>query len=280
MKILCIIASMIAVIKSSTWTCIDIQEKPLESGVTWLTQNCSLNATEQPLLTVNVLTVDLSNPNVRVVAGVANPTKSVEPLTTMAAQDLNFIAGINGGYFWRVDITNFWFDNVCWLKTREEAWGPVSSDHVNNGVGDGLIKIDGIVHSNNCNCTGFSRPAVLSIDGENTDIDVLHRGETVAENIQNAIGAGPNLVSYDPLTKSSYIDIPADDDNSNDHEWAAKTAVGVKFDTATGKATHIMLLTTDGNDGCNYELSCGLDMQGVASLLKDQYGAHVALSMD
>ena len=281
MKIQIIIASLIAGVIQSAWTCIDIQEKPIESGVTWLTQNCSLNSTAQPLLTVNVLTVDLSNPNVRVVPGVANPKKSVEPITDMAAQDPNFIAGINGGYFWRVDITKFWFDNVCWLKTREEAQSPVSSDHVNNGVGDGLIKIDGIVHSNNCNCTGFSRPAVLSIDGENTNIEVLHRGETVAENIQNAIGAGPNLVSYDPITKSSYIDIPADDDNVNDLDWAAKSAVGVKFDTATGKATHIMLLTTDGNDGCKYnDISCGLDMKSVASLLKDQYGAHIALSMD
>jgi len=80
-----------------------------------------------------------------------------------------------------VDITDFWFDNVCWLKTREEAESPVSKEHVNFGVGDGLIKIDGVLHSNNCNCTGFSRPAVLSIDGENTIIEVLHRGETVSD---------------------------------------------------------------------------------------------------
>lgn len=149
-----------------------------------------------------------------------------------------------------MDITDFWFDNVCWLKTREEANSPASKEHVNFGVGDGLIKIDGVLHSNNCNCTGFSRPAVLSIDGGYTIIEVLHRGETVTDDKLNAIGAGPNLVSYDPITKSGFVDIPADDDNINDIEWAANTAVGVKYDTETGNATHIMFLTTDGSDGC------------------------------
>lgn len=91
--------------------------------------------------------------------------------------------GINGGYFWRVDVTSYWIDDVCWFKSREEALAPVSKDNVNNGIGDGLIKIDGIVYSNNCNCRGFSRPAVMSFDGADSNIWTLHRGETAGDEV-------------------------------------------------------------------------------------------------
>jgi len=43
---------------------------------------------------------------------------------------------------------------------------PVSKDNANNGIGDGLIKVDGVVYSNNCNSIGYSRPAVMSFDGD------------------------------------------------------------------------------------------------------------------
>lgn len=247
----------------NNWRCIDLHSKELHPGVQWVTQNCTkLPAPAQPDLTVNVVTVDVTNPSVRVVPGVANPKKMLEPVPDMATQNPNYIVGINGGYFWRVDITNFWVDDVCWFKSRAEAMGPVSKDHVNNGIGDGLIKIDGVVYSNNCNCTGFSRPAVMSFEGEDSNIQVLHRGETVADEVQNAIGAGPNLVSYDPVTKTSFVDIPKDDDNINDIEYAANTAVAAKFNTETGKVTHIMLVTTDGSDECGpSDPSCGLNME-------------------
>ena len=136
----------------------------------------------------------------------------------MAAGNPNFIVGINGGYFWRVDVTDYWVDDVCWFKSREEAMSPASKTNVNNGIGDGLIKIDGVVYSNNCNCFGFSRPAVMVFDGEDTNIEVMHRGETVSDDKQNAIGAGPNLVSYNATSKMGYVDIPSDDDNINDIE--------------------------------------------------------------
>ena len=247
-----------------------------------MTQNCT-QAPEpaQPDITVNVVTVDINNPNVRVVPAVADPKKSLQTVPEIAALNPNFIVGINGGYFWRVDIKDLWIDDVCWFKSREEANSPVSKDHVNNGVGDGLIKVDGVVYSNNCNCTGFSRPTVMTFDGENTTIEVLHRGETVADSVQTAIGAGPNLVSYNATSKEAYVNIPADDDNINLLEFAANTAVAVKLDTETGKATHILLVTTDGSDECGpTDPSCGLNMQTLAGMLKDAYGAHMSLSMD
>jgi hypothetical protein len=130
-----------------------------------------------------VVTVDVTDPYVRVVPGIADPTKMLQSIPDMAALNSKRIVGINGGYFWRVDLSSFWVDDVCWFKSRTEALSPVSKDHVNNGIGDGLIKIDGVVYSNNCNCTGFSRPAVMSFDRENTNIQVLHRGETVGDEV-------------------------------------------------------------------------------------------------
>lgn len=72
---------------------------------------------------------------------VADPARKLQPVPDMATQNLNFIAGLNGGYFWRVDITGVWIDDVCWGKTRAEANGEVSADHVNNGISDGLVKV-------------------------------------------------------------------------------------------------------------------------------------------
>lgn len=63
--------------------------------------------------------------------------------------------------------------------------------------------------------------------GAASTIEVLHRGEPVADSIQSAIGAGPNLVSFDASTGTSYVDIPSDDDNINILEHAANSAVGL-----------------------------------------------------
>ena len=63
--------------------------------------------------------------------------------------------------------------------------------------------------------------------GAASTIEVLHRGEPVADSVQTAIGAGPNLVSFDASTGLSYVDIPSDDDNINIIENAANSAVGL-----------------------------------------------------
>ncbi len=110
----------------------------------------------------------------------------------------------------------------------------------------------------------------MSFDGFDSNIWTLHRGETAPESVQNAIGAGPNLVSYNATSKESYVDIPKDDDNINILEFAANTAIGVKLNTETGKATHILLITTDGSDECGpSDPSCGLNMYTLGGLMKD-----------
>lgn len=184
-----------------------------------------------------------------------------------------------GGYFWRVDIEDFWIDDVCRGKTRKEANTPVSADNVNNGVSDGLVKIDGKVVGNSCDCKGYSRPAVLEIDSVDSTIAVVHRGETAESTVQNAIAAGPNLVSFNSSTGESYIDIPSDDDNINILEHAANTAVGIL--RTDGKARTMIIATTDGSDECGpKDITCGLNSKDLASLMKDHFQTAQAMSMD
>ena len=112
-------------------------------------------------------------------------------------------------------------------------------------------------------------------------MDVVQRGEQGPEDIQNGLGAGPNLVSVDRSSWETYIDIPEDDDNINIMEHAANTAVGVIFDTSTGQAVKMILVTTDGSDECGrLDSSCGINATNLASLMKDHFQVHESMSMD
>jgi exopolysaccharide biosynthesis protein len=279
-----VLAVVLSIAFSAEWYCIDLQTTTLAGGAVWKTENCTNDATAQPLLTVNSVTFDLASAQLRAIPAVS--VKTDEPLQTlpdMAAQNENYIAGINGGYFWRVDIDGIWIDDVCRGKTRKEANTPVSSRNFNFGVSDGLVKIDGKVVGNNCDCKGYSRPAILEIKGEDSRINVVHRGETTTDDVMNAIAAGPNLVSFNPTTGESYVDIPADDDNINIYEHAANTAVGVRYANANNglKSSTMVLVTTDGSDECSRKnIACGLNSTDLASLMKDHFLTNVAMSMD
>lgn len=259
-------------------------------GVVWNTQNCTKGdpAVSPPLLVINSIHVDLSRSDIRVVPAIADPTAQVQKLPDMARQNSKFIAGINGGYFWRVDIDGFWRDNVCRGKTRKEAELPASLENVNFGISDGTVKIDDVVYGNNCNCTGYSRPAVLVLDSSSSNVQVLHRGENVDATVHNAIGAGPNLVSLDMETGKPYVDVPKDDDNVNKVVYEATTAVGLQQsivgDEASGKKTvaeTLIMVTSDGSDGClPFETYCGIFSPDLGSLMKDIFNCTQAMSMD
>jgi len=231
------------------------------------------------LLTVNSIHIALDSSKYRVVPAVADAVHQVQSIPDMAAQHPNLLAGINGGYFWRVDVDGYWRDNVCHGKTRLEAEHPASSKNVNYGVGDGLVKIDGKVYSNNCNCTGNSRPAVLKLDGSHSSIEVLHRGESVHSSVINAIAAGPNLVSYDTDADVGYVDIPADDDNINRVVYEANSAVGLV--QRANVAEQLIMVTTDGSDSCKLtDTYCGLVSPHLASLMLEVFKCTQAMSMD
>lgn len=215
---------------SNVWTCIDIQTTALEGGATWRTQNCTNAPDTQPLLTVNIVEFSLPNSKLRAIPAISvDPEHPLQPVPDMAKQNDKYIVGINGGYFWRVDISGIWIDDVCRGKLRAEANKPANPLFPNFGLSDGLVKIDGKLVGNNCNCTGYSRPAILVLNDDHSTINVVHRAEGVEPTVRNAISAGPNLVSYNTTDGTSFVDIPSDDDNINILEHAANTAVGIRL---------------------------------------------------
>ncbi len=233
---------------------------------------------------INSIHIDLTRSDIRVIPVVADSVEQVQSLPNMATKNEKLIAGINGGYFWRVDIDGFWRDNVCRGKTRSEAEQPASSINPNFGISDGTVVIDGVVYGNNCNCTGFSRPAVLSIDGQNSGIEVLYRGENVDSTVtRNAISASPNLVSFDTTTNKAYVDIPKDDDDVNKFVYEATTAVGLQQQLVDGKlqASSMIMVTSDGSDSCMpKDKYCGIISPDLATLMLDVFHCTQAMSMD
>lgn len=274
--------------KAQAWTCIPIFEKELVEGVVWRQQNCSVydENKDDPQLVVNSIHVDITRDDLVVEPMVASLEQGgVATLPSIAGSDANSIAGINGGYFWRVDIEGFWRDNVCHGKVRKEAEQDANRLFPNFGIGDGVIKINGKTLASNCNCTGYSRPAVLKLESDVTasKIEVMQRGEQPWERVNSAIGAGPNLLSYDASTQTTYVDIPADDDNINRLVYEAATAVGIVMDTFYDEmsAKEIVMVTTDGSDKCKpTERYCGLEAANLATLMKDVFGTTQAMSMD
>ena len=263
----------------------NIKSTPVTSSgsVVYLKENCTNEAGVSPNLVVNSLSIDLTASDIKIVPGVSLDTQNpLLPIGKMAKTDSSkkLIAGINGGYFWRTDITPLWLDDVCRGKTRKQAETAANSENANYGIHDGAIIIDGATVGSNCDCWGYSRPAVVQTTGGNSDwsISVLSRGEQ-PKGAAAALGAGPNLVSFDGI--KSFIDIPSDDDNINIHEHAANTAIGLLIDSATGKAVKAIMVTTDGSDECGrLDSSCGINAPNFASLLLNHFKTTVAMSMD
>jgi hypothetical protein len=150
----------------------------------------------------------------------------------------------------------------------------VSADHPNYGVGDGSMVVDGQLLSNNCNCSGFSRPAILTLDGTKSHIDVLHRGDHPPAGLSlDSISAGPNLVSTG--AQGTIIDIPKDDDNiGNILEHAANTMVAFRDNMA-------FMVTFDGYDGCSFfDPTCGTNAFSMAYFARDYLKATSAMGCD
>ena len=196
----------------------------------------------------------------------STPLIPINKIAESYGPDAKFIAGVNGGYFWRTDITGFWFDDVCRGKTRKQAETPVDdcTAHPDNGLHDGSLIVDGKSVGCNCNNWGYSRPALMATTEGNAEwnIMVMSRGEQAAAGVKFALAAGPNLVSYDPVTGQSKVDIPDGEDNINRFEHAAQTAVGINFASA-GVANKITMVTTDG---CEYSSKCGVADPNLALL--------------
>lgn len=266
---------------ATSWTCSAVNAPTtLAPGASWRTLNCSspkvpVFGPAGPLI-VNVMEVDLSAPGLRLVpvAAPASPAPGLASLDAIAAADgRNLLAGINGGYFWRVDVATF-FDGVCVGKARKDAEQPASAENPNFGLGDCSMVAGGKLVSSNCNCFGFNRPALLSINASATSIALLTQGQQAPGLELDSISAGPLLLTSN--SSGTSIAIPSDDENiGNILEHSANTAFGL---TASGSGVFV---TTDGHDGCPLlDASCGANAYTLAYLLRDALNVTSAMAMD
>ncbi len=81
--------------------------------------------------------------------------------------------------------------------SRSDALSPVSPSQANYGVADGSIVSSGKWLGSNCDCIGFSRPAVLTLNGTSTRVDVVTRGELPPYGTDyDSLSAGPSIVTH------------------------------------------------------------------------------------
>lgn len=204
----------------------------------------------------------------------------------MSNRVANAVAGVNGGYFWRLDDSSF-IDDVCFGKTRKDAEQPVSLASPNYGIGDGLTIVNGTVLSSNCDLPGYNVPVALIANGTSSQIVIMSKGQRLPNTVANAIAAGPNLVSYNSTSKSSFVDIPQDDYNVNIWGHGADTAIGLVLNEATPSSSSsllsktLLMATVDGHNGCHVkDATCGIFPRPLGFFMKDFLGATTAMAMD
>jgi hypothetical protein len=263
----------------SSWNCsVAHQERIAGAAVVWIKYNCSGMTPLGPNgpMIFNTVEVDLSSDAIFVTPMIANTTHQLAPLNQIAAQDSRIIAGINGGYFYRTDVSTF-IDNVCWGKSKAQAEQPPSQAKPDNGVGDTLVMIDGVQGSTNCDCIGYNKPATLVINGTASYITVQNTASPAPPGVKSCLAAGPNLVSHN--SSGSFLGIPSDDENSNILEWSSNTAAGLT--TLPSGKTLLTLVTADGYDGCMWlDPVCGIDAYNFAFFMKDYLNVTTAMEMD
>lgn len=267
------------------WACTTLNATAIGRSTTYTRLNCTSSpvpvfGAAGPLI-INVIEAPLGAPGVRLLpiatappAGAAPSAAQLMPLDRIVAATPACVGAVNGGYFWRLDVGSF-FDGVCLFKLRGDAEKRAAAASPNNGIADGAIVSNGVLLGSNCDCAGNSRPAVLSINGTASRVDVLHRGDAPPAGLAlDAISAGPNLVTTN--SSGTFVDIPSDDDNiGNILEHSSNTAVGLRAD---GTA---VLVTIDGHDGCPpLNPTCGANAFTFAYLMRDYFNCTTALNMD
>ena len=275
---------------TSTWNCTLLSNMTIGTAahnVVWTRKNCTghtggLVPHVGPIV-VNVIDADIRPAGpIRATAAISQSAVGLGTLTEMS-KDLNAsetftpLAGVNGGYFWRVDeAPGHFFDDVCVGKTRKDALRNASEYDPDAGVGDSLTIIDGAYASSNCDNLGNSEPAAMILDAP-PSILKLPRGGRLPAGVQNAIGAGPNLVSVDNQTGASYVDVFGD--NINIVEHASNTAIALKPAAGAGAGTHLYLVTFDGEDGCTeYNPKCGVNAHQVRNTIPKRGGSLLSQS--
>ncbi len=117
---------------------------------------------------------------------------------------------------------------------------------------------------------GNEAPVAFIANGTSSSIQILGMGQQLPLSVGNAIGAGPNLVSWDPRSKQSITYIPDTDFNVNIWAHEANTAVGLIGNATTGFYEQVVMVTADGDDGCDRsDPTCGIEAKPMAYFMKD-----------
>ena len=276
----------------SHWTCGTITSTALAQGAVYEKLVC--NGTGVPLfgasdsIIVNVVIADLSpSTGLRLVPATAAKGSSgynLDSLDKIVASNApstgTNLAAINGGYFYRLDVKTF-FDGVCIGKTSSEANQPPSLTTPNNGINDGSIVIDGKLLGSNCDCVGYSRPVVLTINGTSSRFDVLTRGAQPPAGLTlDSLSSSPNLVSTN--SSGSFVDIPSDDDNlGNILEHSSNTGVCLRPSADGSESVEAVMVTIDGYDGCSpLNSTCGTNAFSLGYFFKDYFNCTSGMNMD
>jgi exopolysaccharide biosynthesis protein len=275
-----------ALAATNKWTCTPHITKRIPdagSPIIWSKNTC-VGETEYGVYknTVNIVEANMAHPAFFATPARAQTPLGLAPVTQIMAQDKDaddLYVGINGGYFYRLDVKNF-FDDVCLGKTAADARMPVNVSNPVGGIGDGLMIRDGELLSTNCNKPGFNRPAVIVLNGTQSDIVVQHSADPPPAGAMNAMAGGPNMVSEFP-NGTSYLNVcnvmdKVRDEDLNCLEIAANTAVGIRR-----ADNRLFLVTFDGTDNCGItNHSCGINVFPVGTFMLSYLNVTKAMGMD
>ena len=216
---------------ADVWTCEQLLQKDVArvgSGIVWRRLRCANPGTPVGAIgpmVFNTVTVNLTAPGVRVTGGRSTPpgeqgSDGLQPLQEMALNVPDAVAGINGGYFYRTDTSSFVdfvrsagteaartthayrthplsdaTPQVRRGKTLADAKQPPSPAHPNDGIGDGILIINGSSVSYNCDLPGYSVPVSLVLDGPQSYFQIQSRGGVLPPGTRNALGRYCALVA-------------------------------------------------------------------------------------
>lgn len=267
------------------WSCNVVQSTDLYQGkVIWKTLNCNGTSDIVKLnnLNINVIYAPTNDPTIKILPRQANTPNQLAQLPAIADElsaQYNILAGINGGYFYRNDVTNF-NDNICPSKTKNP---PKPTD----SMGDSLLQYNNATEATNCvYIPGVTTPrASLILTGINpltnkpapyitlVNPDVSYKNPDGT--FPDAIGAGPNLITDGKIT----VDNPEEGLMGPTLEFAANTAVGIINDQ-NNNPSQIVLFTVDGNDQSFQKNLPAMNAAEMADFLLNYLKVNNAISMD
>lgn len=270
------------------WQCQVKQTTPLyQDKVIWQTLSCVGHSILQTIkdLNINLVYVPVNDPDIKLLPYSAQTEDQLATLPEIAAslaahqEKLNVIAGINGGYYYRINADRF-LDTICMDKN-------INHPKLPNSMGDSLLQYDGQNYAANCAfipgirenarasliltgtnpITHFSAPYITYVKPDTSYIQDM--------TFPDAMGAGPNLITNGKVM----VNNPNEDLQLSALEFSANTAVGIIND-AQGHPAKMVFFTVDGNDESRKKHWPGMNAYQMASFLLNYVKVADAMSMD